>query len=90
MTKWLASLVCLVSVTPGFGHEWYPPNCCSGGDCAPIHDDRVKPDNTGGYIVDNKFKVARNEVKDSQDGRYHACFPKPDELRCFFAPPSGS
>lgn len=71
------------------GHDWYPPSCCSGGDCAPIAGERVKPEGAG-YLVDGRFHIAKSEVKDSMDGRYHGCFPTAERLLCFFAPPPGS
>ncbi len=72
------------------GKGWsYPWECCADHDCTEISADRVKP-TPGGYIVDGKFTVAQKDVRDSPDGRYHACFPKPDFMRCFFAPPNGS
>ena len=69
-------------------HEWYPPWCCSGGDCGVLEGKRVKPI-VGGYLVDDRFTVPMSEVRKSMDGRYHGCFPKADELKCFFAPPPG-
>ena len=70
-------------------HEWYPTWCCSGGDCGPLAGARVKPV-VGGYLVDGKFMVPAAEVRNSMDGRYHGCFPTPNALKCFFAPPPGS
>jgi hypothetical protein len=78
----------LLFALPAPAHEWYPPSCCSGGDCAPIAEQRVRATPTG-YLVDEKFPVKHSEVRKSMDGRYHGCFPKPTELRCFFAPPRG-
>jgi hypothetical protein len=72
------------------GKGWsYPWECCADNDCAAIAADRVRPA-PGGYIIDGKFHVAQAEVRHSPDGAYHACFPKPDVLKCFWAPPSGS
>lgn len=70
-------------------HEWYPPGCCSGTDCAPLERGRVEHIPTG-FLVDHTFFVPRSEAKDSMDGRYHGCFPTPTNLRCFFAPVPGS
>lgn len=67
----------------------YPWDCCSDRDCAEISETRVKPVQ-GGYLIDGKFKVPQAEVRESPDGRYHACFPQPDVLKCFWAPPPGS
>lgn len=95
MSRWpavtVASIVaiCAMPAIPVQAHDWYPPYCCSGGDCAPIDSTRVQtvPE---GFVIDGHFNVPRSEVRDSMDGRYHGCFPKPDKLQCFFAPPPGS
>lgn len=83
-----AALLCLTG--QAVAHDWYPAWCCSDTDCAPIHESRVKALPTGGYLVDGRFTVPQAEVKYSPDGQYHACFPQPGDLRCFFAPPQGS
>lgn len=90
----LASLIALASLlfilSPAFAHSWYPHECCHDKDCAEIADNRVRQDGAGGYIVDGKFPVHRSQVKTSPDGHYHACFPNPDLLLCFFAPQPNS
>lgn len=69
------------------GKGWsYPWECCSDRDCEEISAARVRP-MQGGYLVDGRFNVPQAEVRHSPDGRYHACFPKPDVLKCFWAPP---
>lgn len=78
-----------LAATPAVAHEWYPTWCCSGGDCGPLAGERVQP-MLDGYMVDGKFFVPAKEARKSMDGRYHGCFPKPDDLKCFFAPPPGS
>lgn len=91
-----ASFLWVISVVnPALAHDapsgWqYPWECCSGHDCAEISNDRVKPVDDGGYLIDGKHLVPRAEVKDSPDGAFHACFPTPDILRCFWAPPRGA
>ena len=79
----------LYTPTPAVGHEWYPPLCCSGGDCAPLDPKRVIELTAGGFLIDNRFYVPQKDVGPSLDGRYHACFPKPDDMKCFFAPGRG-
>jgi len=72
------------------GKGWaYPRECCHDQDCAEINPERVKPV-SGGYLVDGKFHVPQAEVRHSPDGRFHACFPTPEVLKCFWAPPPGS
>ena len=85
-TLWLALSLASMKAR---GHSFYPIECCSGYDCAPIDASRVQPLVAGGFMIDGSFYIPRAQVRDSMDGRYHACFPKPDNLRCFFAPPRG-
>lgn len=88
----LAAMLCgaVTAQAHDTGKGWsYPWACCADHDCAEISESRVKPE-AGGYLIDGRFHVPQAEVRFSPDGRYHACFPKPDNLKCFFAPPSGS
>jgi len=80
--------IAFIEMRRSFGHEWYPVRCCSGGDCVPLEPTRVHAMNDGGYIVDGKITVRRDDVQQSLDGRYHACFPF-GRLSCFFAPARG-
>ena len=84
----------LLSVCRALAHDtgkgWsYPFECCHDMDCAEISGDRVKTD-ANGYVIDGRFHVTQSETRISPDGHYHACFPNPDTLRCFFAPPPGA
>lgn len=90
----LGFLALFYSVMSALAHDtgkgWaYPWECCADHDCAEISEDRVR---TGpqGYVIDGRFIVPPAEVRQSPDGRYHACFPTPDKLKCFWAPPPGS
>ncbi len=89
MLRGVALIASVVLTTAASAHDWYPPRCCSGGDCAPLEDKRVKALNGGGYVVDGKFTVLSEHVQMSQDGRFHACFPTPERMECFFAPLRG-
>lgn len=70
---------------PALGHSFYPNECCSGRDCDAISKSRVSIVE-GGYLLDNAYFIPELEARKSLDGRYHACFPNPQKLRCFFAP----
>lgn len=83
-------VVLLLSCASAAAHEWYPPFCCSGNDCEPVVDSRVEAQPEGGYLLDKKFYVPPAAVRKSEDGRFHACFPTPEKLQCFFAPPNAS
>jgi len=67
----------------------YPWECCHDHDCAEIADSRVTT-SPAGYVIDGKFVVPQSQVRQSPDGKYHACFPNPERLQCFFAQPVGS
>lgn len=82
--------VLFLNSPPARGHSFYDAYCCSGQDCEPISETRVKivP---GGYLLDDRFFIKEAEARQAQDGNYHACFwPNPDTLRCFYKPAVGS
>ncbi len=85
---WFAALAGMMLALPSaWAHDWYPPQCCSGRDCAPLAAGRVKV-TPEAYIIDGIHRVAHNRVQWSPDGEYHACFPGGDKLvlGCFWAP----
>ena len=71
------------------------------GDCAPIPATSVKPVKGGFEITltpgqhpkvkePQRFFIAYEDAKPSQDGDYHAClWPSQEILRCFFSPLHG-
>lgn len=75
----------LILAGQALAHSFYPVECCSGYDCAPIAMSRVEV-NSAGFLIDGIHSIPFKEVRRSPDGAYHACFPQPDKLRCFFAP----
>jgi hypothetical protein len=86
----VAAISFLVNVAHVPGKDWsYPWECCRDKDCAQISSERVNTE-AGGYVVDGRFHIPHAEVRSSPDGNYHACFPSPEFLRCFFAPPPAS
>lgn len=84
-----AIVMAVMTVPRAHAHSWYPIECCSGDDCAEIAASRVRV-TARGYVIDGKHVVPYGEVRQSPDGRFHACFPTADWLRCFFAPPPGA
>jgi hypothetical protein len=90
------------SLTPAQSHDWYPRECCSGQDCAPVESmTRYLPD-TGGrerLVVTTKHGTAfvpdKFPLRPSPDGRIHVCIDRdmtPDafgdtKLKCLFVPP---
>lgn len=73
-------------------HSWYPIECCSGYDCAPV-DKAIAAD--GEITVTTKHgtaRVPRTMIRrDSKDNRMHACIrPNADGVPavvCVFVPP---
>lgn len=86
----VAAIALAIMVYPVRAHSWYPAECCSGQDCEPISEARVRAVE-GGYLIDGRFFIEHARSRPAQDGRYHACFwPHPDKLHCFFRPDIGS
>lgn len=90
----MVMLIIVWGISEALAHDaamgWsYPWECCHDRDCAEIAADRVHT-SPAGYVVDGRFVIPQSQVRQSPDGRYHACFPNPDKLLCFFAPPAGS
>ena len=36
LKRWLLGALLAVAATPAAAHDWYPMECCSGMDCAPV------------------------------------------------------
>jgi hypothetical protein len=67
----------LLAVLPSAqAHDWYPPECCSGQDCAPADTVVVRAD--GSYLVTSRGMSAvipadYSRWRKSPDGRVHVC-----------------
>lgn len=83
------------------GHEWYPSECCSGMDCAPVESAQfTQPIEVGTLpqlVVTTRIGttiIPKNAVwRESKDGKMHACIRPYDKnpltnFICVFAPPS--
>jgi hypothetical protein len=96
-------LVLMLVTSPAAAHDWYPPECCGGQDCAPVDkaeiiEDRISNDKiiVGGLMVTTKHGsvlVPPNfRRRESKDHRMHACMTPLGEgkmyLYCIFMPPS--
>jgi hypothetical protein len=75
----------LYATSKAAAHDFYPPECCSGKDCAPLLEGRAHPV-SGGYMIDGIFFVPDAATRVSPDRHYHGCFPSPRRLGCFYAP----
>lgn len=79
-------------------HDWYPLECCSQVDCAPV--DWVTMSQTSGFlpgtplessmVVSTKHGMAivplELQRRESKDGRMHACI-RDGRVICIFVPP---
>jgi hypothetical protein len=108
MPNWLATAaLALFVVTAALlltafsapAHDWYPRECCSGQDCAPV-DSAVMAWNAtterSELVVTTKHGTVRVPPsfprQPSPDGRMHACMVWDDaggmSLLCLWMPPS--
>jgi hypothetical protein len=81
-----------------FAHSWYPKECCTNDDCAPVTATAQLVPATGGVpqlIVTSKHGTAivpqNFPTRESKDGRMHVCM-RPDhagvmDVMCLFMPP---
>lgn len=89
---WLAIClaICVLVVSIAQAHSWYPHECCSDRDCAPLPDNQIpKPLDGGAWLLSTGEIVNRDKVKWSPDGHYHLCRFGAVVL-CLFVPPQGS
>jgi hypothetical protein len=78
---------------PATAHGWYPKECCSHHDCAPVESVAQVVPVSGGLpqlLVTSRFGRAiiphDFPVRESKDARMHICMSHVD-LICFFMPP---
>jgi hypothetical protein len=74
--------------------DWYPPDCCSDGDCRPVKT--VRHDSRGIWLTtidDETVLIGRTDARlPSRDARWHVCINKDVEavpgpnVRCVFEP----
>lgn len=85
---------------PALSHDWYPHQCCSGGDCYAISTSEIEALPDGSWEVKATGEIfagpntdAARKVKFSPDGQYHRCSFNHDRKAtsiCLFIPlPSG-
>lgn len=84
----------LMIATPASAHDWYPIECCSGYDCAPVEQAELQH---GGdqLVVTSKHGTgivpSAMTRRESKDHRMHVCMRKTwdGEMRviCVFLPP---
>jgi hypothetical protein len=76
-------------------HSWYPWECCSDRDCAPIAVSETPIERDGGFYLNDGRHISYKEVKPSPDGLWHLCEEKWPErvsdrkILCVWAPIGG-
>jgi len=89
----IVGLLALMIPAPASAHDWYPIECCSGYDCAPVEQAEFRGGDT--LIVTSKHGTgtvpAAMTRRESKDHRMHVCMRKTwdGEMRviCVFLPP---
>lgn len=89
-------LSALLALLPSIAtaHDWYPWECCSDNDCAPIDASTVRETRAGYFIEQNGETLSYSDkrVRVSPDGQTHLCtvggMTKGKTL-CLFRPPMG-
>ena len=59
-TFWIGLALC---VSTAWGHEWWPPQCCNGGDCRVIDQSDVTMTSEGFQFPGNPETVPYNSPK---------------------------
>lgn len=70
----ITGLILIASVfliREGIAHDWYPPICCGGHDCAPIACEAITE--KGKSLIYQGLEFSGDMIKNSQDGQCHAC-----------------
>lgn len=90
MLLFRAGLLVLALATAAQAHSWYPSECCSDRDCAPVPASTVREAPEGFTILPQGDFVPRGKEKFSPDGAYHVCRYPSGGLICLFVPARGS
>lgn len=74
----LAVLGLLAFTHGALAHSWYPMNCCSGTDCAPVPCEAIN-EKAHGVMSWNGWQYDPTQIKISQDTQCHACHYGPHD-----------
>lgn len=83
-------IVLLLMTSVASAHDWYPRECCSDKDCAPIPTSEIVVGN-GGYTIKATGEfIAHKDSRISLDNQYHICrIGGVGRILCFFYPIGG-
>jgi len=89
----LALLLAAAPFHPALSHGWYDADCCSGHDCEPVQsvtyvasDPAAPPVMIVTTSLGTKPKTPQTKIRDSKDGKMHACIYQ-ERLICLYMPP---
>lgn len=98
----IIAAIAILLASPAAAHDWYPMECCSGIDCAPVDQTQWV---AGAAFVDGNGEISALPVmmvttkhgtalvpqrfphRQSPDGQMHACI-RGGHLICLFVPPN--
>ena len=88
------ALLFVAVAAPAGAHDWYPIECCSGYDCAPVEQTKIS--DGAELVVTSKHGTGvvpeTMTRRESQDNRMHVCmrplFDGRMRVICVFLPPS--
>ncbi len=89
------ALVLFLITNAAHAHSWYPWECCSGYDCAPIPLAQTPREERGGFTLIDGRHISYRDLKLSPDGRWHLCEqkwpanPAERKILCIYAPVGG-
>lgn len=88
LLAWAACVLLFVALVAGFivparAHEWLPIECCSGYDCQPYPETKVK-ETPSGYLLEDGKLILYKDTRLSQDQQFWRC------PVCFFSPRGGT
>lgn len=63
--------IALLALSFGCAHSWYPPECCSDKDCAPL-DERLVLDGGLDYVIQG-VRFPKLLTRPSPDDKWHWC-----------------
>jgi hypothetical protein len=88
-------LAATAAPTGSQAHSWYPWECCSENDCAPIVLNETPREEKGGFTLIDGRHISYKEVRPSPDGKWHLCetkaerHPRDRRILCVYAPIGG-
>lgn len=63
---------CGLATIGALAHSWYPTECCSDKDCAPVAESEIK--DGGSTFIYKGIHFPKRDAKVSPDDKYHVCY----------------